>query len=533
MSSEKLSPRQRMINLMYLVLIAMLALNVSREVINSFVTVNDGLEKSNDVSELRNLAIYQELKMAYNVDSLKAGQYYKEAGEIVEDTRELRTYIIDLKKHLIAQTDGLEKEVADTIHLSRVRQTDNFDVTTNIMIGNSEDGSDGSSKILKEKILAYMDMVNQNLEKVGLNAIEAGIDFGPKQSRAGLLNWEMNNFYMAPLAGSVTILSKLENDINRFEYLALSRLLGEIDSEDIPIDTVAAQVLPNSNYVLLGDNYSANIILSAYSTTQEPIVELGTYNEDGSFIVKEVVGTEDGQGKLSFNTSREGLQNYEGRITIFDKEGNPMYYPFESEFLVARPAAVISPTKMNVFYKGLDNPLDISVPGIPAEDIRVSISGGNQLLKQANGKYIAKINANSPRTVTVSISALIDGNSKSMGSMEFRAKNLPKPGATVSGKKGSVKMRKSDLRLIQGVKTSYGDDFIFNLPIKTQKFKMTYYSKTGNVVDYETRGPKVDDEMNKVLQAVRKGDRVEFHGIVAEGRDGIPHKMDAIMITVR
>ncbi len=533
MSSEKLSPRQRMINLMYLVLIAMLALNVSREVINSFVTVNDGLEKSNDVSELRNLAIYQELKMAYNIDSIKAGQYYREAGEIVEDTRELRTYIIDLKKHLIAQTDGLEKEVADTIHLSRVRQADNFDVTTNIMIGNSEDGSDGSSKILKEKILAYMDLVNQNLEKVGLNAIEAGIDFGPKQSRAGLLNWEMNNFYMAPLAGSVTILSKLENDINRFEYLALSRLLGEIDSEDIPIDTVAAQVLPNSNYVLLGDNYSANIILSAYSTTQEPIVELGTYNEDGSFIVKEIVGTENGQGRLSFNTSREGLQNYEGRITIFDKEGNPMYYPFESEFLVARPAAVISPTKMNVFYKGLDNPLDISVPGIPAEDIRVSISGGNQLLKQSNGRYIAKIKPNSPREITVSVSAEVNGNTKSMGSMKFRAKQLPKPVATVSGKKGYLKLKKSDVKIIQGVRSSYGPDFLFELPIETKRFKMSYYGKDGNSSTMSTVGSRAPSNMREILKNIRKGDRIEFHEIRAMGNDGIEHKLDPIMITVR
>ncbi|MEM7163496.1 MAG: gliding motility protein GldM [Bacteroidota bacterium] len=532
MSIEKLSPRQRMINLMYLVLIALLALNVSREVIKSFVTVNDGLEQSNDMSELRNLAIYQDLKMAYNIDSLKAGSYYREAGEIVEKTKDLRTYIVGLKKQLIAETERLEAEVADTIHLSRLRLSDNFDVSTNIMIGDSEDGSDGASRILKEKLQAYMNAVNERLENMELNPIEALIDFAPKQSQAGFLNWEMNNFYLAPLAGSVTILSKLENDVNRFEYLALSRLLGEIDSEDIPIDTVAAQVLPHSNYVLLGDQYRANIFLSAYSTTQEPIVELGKWNGE-EFSVKEKLKTELGQGLLSFSASHEGVQNYEGRITIFDKEGNPKYYPFNSEFLVARPAAVISPTKMNVFYRGLNNPLNISVPGIPAEDLRVSISGGNAVTKQGNGSYVAKISPSSPREVSVTVSAEIDGNIKAMGSMKFRTKQLPKPMATVSGKKGYIKMRKADVKIIPGVRTSYGPDFLFELPIETKRFKMSFYSKAGNSSTLQANGSRITGDMKEILQNIRSGDRVEFHDIRAKGKDGLEHKLDPIMVAVR
>ena len=532
MAGEKLSPRQRMINLMYLVLIALLALNVSREVINSFITVNDGLEESNDVSQLRNLAIYQDLKMAYNVDSLKAGKFYREAGTIVEESKELRTYIVKLKKKLIAETEGLEPEVADTIHLSRVKLSDSYNESTNIMIGNSEDGSDGSSKELRDKIQGYMDKVNSGLQELGLTAIEAGIDFSPKQSQAGILNWEMNNFYLAPLAGSVTILSKLENDVNRFEYLALARLLGEIDSDDIPIDTVAAKVLPQSNYILMGENYKANIILSAYSTTQEPIVELGEYNSNGTFIVKETLDTEAGQGVLSFQTSREGLQSYEGRITIYDKEGNPMYYPFESEYLVARPSAVVSPTKMNVFYKGLDNPVSVSVPGIPADKLQVSISGGNKIIKQSNGQYLANIKASSTGEVTVNVSAEVDGKIKPMGKMNFRVKNLPEPKAYVNGKNGSLKMRKGEIKTIQGVNVVYDKSFPYNIPISAKKFKMTYYGRSGNSSTIPVNGKRLDRKMQDVVNNVRSGDRVEFHGIVAEGRDGIPYKLPAIMITV-
>ena len=533
MSSENLSPRQKMINLMYLVLIALLALNVSKEVIQSFVTINDSIENSNDISQIKNLAIFSDLKMAYNADSTKAGKFYQNAEVIIESSNVLIADFEKIKKELIKETDGLEVHEADTIQLVNVKFTDAFDVTTSLMIGDSEDGSAGYSKVLREKIENYMSSVNDGLENIGIDAVEAGIDFGPQMSEAGLMNWEMNNFYRTPLAAGVTILSKLENDINRFEYVALSKLLGQIDSKDIPIDTVAAQVIANSNYVLLGDKYSANIVLSAYSTTQEPILEIGRYDANGVFTPESVVETVDGQGKLALNTGSQGIQKYEGRITIIDKEGDPNYYPFASEYLVAKPAAVISPTKMNVFYRGLKNPLDISVPGIPAENIRVSISGGNSLQRQGNGKYIAEISSGSPSEVEVKVSAEVNGNVRKMGVMKFRTKYLPKPRATVKDKSGSIKMRKPELRTISGVKTSYGKDFVFDIPINTRSYKMTYFGRNGNTVTHEHRGSSLNSNMKEVFSAARTGDRIEFHDIKAEGKDGIPHKMDAIMITVR
>ena len=535
MAGHKETPRQKMIGMMYLVLTALLALNVQKEVLNAFVELDNGIQESMESGVNKLDALYADFKFAKNLDPEKTDKYWNDADAIRKMSEEMALEIDSIRNLIISKTEGIEPSVADTISLSNIQLLEAYDESTRILIGQKADGEGGAANELKLKLIDLELRINEILDKHQAAGINLPIDFSERDVEGENLTWEVGTFYDTPLAGSVAILSKIVNDVRNMEFAAVSRLFEKIDGEDIPIDTVLAKVIPKSNYVLLGENYESDVFLGAYSTTTDPIIRIGELNEDKTGFIGEYteLDVENGTGKLVFDTGSEGLFEYAGIVTIFDKQGNEKNYPFESSYLVARPSAVVSPTAMNVLYKGLDNPVSVSVPGIPDEDIVVNITGSSNISKISGNNYSIKLSNNAPSTVHVNVSAKKeDGSLSPMGSMEFRTKFLPKPYARIQDISSVGKMRKNEFKALQGIIPTYGDDFLFDLPLEVVSFKVNIKNVNGISNDRTNNGKRFKPELVERFKNIKVADDVLFHSIMIKGKDGKIHEVNDILITI-
>ena len=388
MASKKESPRQKMIGMMYLVLTAMLALNVQREVLDAFVTLDEGSARSLQAYSASNDALFGQLKFANNVDPDKAGSYFESAAQIRSESAALLGWIEALRKQLVQEEEGISPEEADTLQLRFTEKLDKYDASTRILIGPKDDASEGAARELRERLEAFMAQTNATLDGSAVAPVESPFDFSDRELDGEFEDWETFTFYDTPLAACVAMLHKTAADVRAVEYAALNGLLAQISVDDIPVDTVLARVIPTSNYVTLGEAYQADIFLGAYSTTSEPQVLIGEVDERG-YLIGEGTPLEvaDGIGRFEVKPGREGVHSYAGEVRITDKQGQVRRYPFRQRIPGGQAhGSGVAHGHANVMYIGPDNPLDVSVPGIPDERLVVSITGGEQRVQSGRGQ---------------------------------------------------------------------------------------------------------------------------------------------------
>ncbi|PCJ83367.1 MAG: hypothetical protein COA57_11435 [Flavobacteriales bacterium] len=532
MAGANQSTRQKMIGMMYLVLTAILALNVSKDILNAFVVMNEGLELSISHFEKKNALLYADFDGQKKLDQMKVTPYWVKAEQVRHLSNEVEDYIQKLKIKLISETEGVPKEVADTLPLAMVDKKDNYDVINTLMIGSSEDGSSGLSRELKDKINEYRESLYLIAENESKN-LNIGLETSDTYTlEDGKIPWEMHNFYYTPLAASVAILSQIQNDIRSAEFEVVNTLYKSFTKEDFKFDTIAAKVMAPTNYVLLGEDYTSDVFVAAFSTTQNPDVFVGEFDSLNNLIsIGDTLVVHRGMGKYRIKTEKEGFHEYAGVINMKTNNGTKSY-PFKSDYIVARPSLVVSPDKMNVLYKGIDNPVSVSVPGIPSENLSVSINGGNTIRKTSNGKYNVKMSKRSPRNVEIAVNAkLPSGATRNMGSMKFRVKNLPKPYAKIGSIISSGAMRRVVLASMPGIVAEYSPDFAFNLKCKVTGFKM-YTNYKGSVISFKSKNNRFTKEMKEVIEESRGRVKIYFESIKAEGNDGVTHDLGTIPIQI-
>ncbi len=506
---------------MYLVLTAMLALNVQREILDAFVVIEDGTAASLKSLEKRNNSLYSEFKFAHGLDPEKTGIYWNGANALQEESNFLVTSIDSLKSAIIAATERIEPEQADTISLCYLEKIDQYNDATRILAGEKEDASTGAAHHLRNQIESFARQVNTTLQQLKLDTLSMPFDFRDRMVEDRMVNWEMRTFYEIPMAACVAILTKLQNDVRTIEYNAVSQMLSAVDVDDIPVDTVIARVVPRSQYIILGETYESDIFLSAYNSTTQPEINL---NGSGDLVV------EDGMGKLSFKPTGQGQFDYNGEIVIHDKKGNPRKFPFESSYTVVKPSASVSPTKMNVLYVGPKNPLSISVPGVPDEKVSVTITGGNRIRKIGPGMYEADMVLGSPRDIDVIVKAEMDGGLKEMAKTSFRVKKLPTPYVRFGPIKNSGKMDAFDL-INNSLIAEYDQDFVFPLPLTVVEFNMVI--DKGEVVERHIVGRKARSEDQALLNSLRPGAIVYLEDILVRDASGRVLPTNNIKITVK
>jgi gliding motility-associated protein GldM len=531
MAGGKLSPRQKMIGMMYLVLTALLALNVSKEILDAFVTINTGLENTGKSFDADIASLYARFDEKKSIDPIRVSANWEKAQQAKKMSVEMNQYIDILKKRIIRETEGFVNHEEDTVRLKYLDSKDNYDISTNILCGQSEDGSDGEARILRDKLNAYEKSMLALLPENTAKQMHLSIDTEDPNDGGETKTWEMRNFYHAPLAASVTILSKIQDDIKSAEADVVNELLKATDADIIPFDTVAARVIAPTNYVLLGEEYNADIFLAAFNRTLIPQVLIGNYDTaTGKMIgAYDSLPVHDGLGKYTLKTDKEGIMTYSGVINMKTPKGTYKQFPFESQYIVARPSANVSATNMNVMYGGLDNPIKVSVPGVPNEKVRVTCTNG-QLIPTGNGEYIVR--KPTVGKCTLNVAAETDsGAVRPMGSTEFRVKRLPKPYASVSGVNGG-KATKSQMQASPGLICVY-ENFEFPAQPKVTKFRVEVMRN--GIVDQTNiiTGNLFDQACKNKFSGLARGNKVIISDIEAVGPDGIPVKLDPLVIAIQ
>lgn len=531
MASAKDSPRQKMIGMMYLVLTALLALNVSKDILDAFIVVNNGLINTNENFTDRNDGLYALFDLAKSVDPVKVTPNWKLAQDVKKRSLALTDYIDKLQKELIKKTEGVTAGVADTIQLANIDGKDKYDTPTNILIGNSEDGSAGASHELKNKLNEYKSVLTNYILPKDRKKVEVGINTeDPKHSEENE-NWELYNFYNRPLVASVTILSKLKNDVKNAEATTVDYLLKLVDVGNLKFDTVAAKVIPQSNYVILGEEYKSEVFLAAFNKTKNPIINVGDYNEATKTFngTPSAINVERGLGKYTAATTKEGIVEYSGTVKVVSPDGVEQIFPFKSEYIVAKPALTVSAEKMNVVYRGLPNPISVSVPGFPNEKLAVSASNAS-LKSLGNGKYEVKPTADGTVTVNV-VASMENGEKRNMGSQVLRVKRIPKPNAKFAEMTESGSVNRGTIIVQKGLIAYYASFEYESKPVVTS-FTMSFISG-GIAEDYTSINNMLTPAMINRLQKIKKNERIFFEDIKGMGPDGIKVDMSPMIIKVK
>jgi len=539
MSHGKETPRQKMIGMMYLVLTAMLALNVQKEVLNAFINVDTGITKTTENFSAKNDFLFNAFESAAAENDAKAGKWRDLAFEVKKQTEELYQYMQGLKIEMVRMVDGQEAEAINEnkVDLAKVQKLDNMDKAAELMLVMGK-GSELKSKIEKyrEFLLSIIDERDVSVRK----SIVESLNTDPKPGKKGTIpTWESQNFEQLPLAGVITIMSGMQADLKNSESEALRYLFSMIDAGSFRSNKLEAVVIPKSNYVLRGNEYYAEIFVAAADTTQNPSIYIGevgkdiaadgktTYKMVGRYDSLQVSG---GRGTYRVSGAGIGYRKWGGLIRLKGQGGSSdILLPFNQEYQVAEASLVVSPTKMNVFYVGVDNPIEISVPGVPSDKIFPSITNGT--LTRSGGAYIVRPGrAGTP--CVISVVAEIDGQRRSMGSKDFRVKDVPDPKIKVGNlKMGTNSVAAVDLSAQTEVYAEL-ENFDFDLKFRVVGFSIST-TVNGFAIDEESKTEVINQKQRAMLRDLRRGQKVFFDQVKAIGPDGRVRNIGTQSFTIK
>jgi len=504
------TPRQRMIGMMYLVLTAMLALNVSSEILNGFSMVDNSLHKTIESSQIRNSDMYADFKDLNEKNPTKVKEWLDRAILVKKKSDEIYNYIEDFKRKIIRLADG--KEANDSAYVTQIKAKDNLDKAGEYGIVG------GHGKELKQKIEQYRDFLmqlsasNPNKQKMYASIFSTAKTFDGKP-------WEEAMFEMMPVSAVVTILTKYQSDVRSSEAEIVEYLKSQTDLRDFRVNKITALVVPNSRYVIRGGKYSSQIVLSAVDSTKVPEYYIG-----GAQINK--------KGLYEVNCAKSGSFNYTGFIKLPGNDGTIKTYSFKSDYIVGDPSATVSNEDLNVVYRGIDNKFSISVPGVAAENVSVRISGGTS--QKIGGKYI--IRPTQDGEINISVYAKIDGKDLPMGGGAYRVKYIPDPksflqysdagGVTRLIQDGNLTKRLLKSSAVSII-ASYGQDELIKANFTVTSFTMVTIFGSVN-----TSGAHFNGKMLSDIDKLEGGDYVTLKNIKAVGPDGKVRSLSMIQVQI-
>ena len=556
MSGGDLPPRQKMIGMMYLVLTALLAMNVSKDILDAFIVVNTGIENSTESFADKTGSYYSKFASAAQEDP-KSVPFKDKAMKVKTWSDDLYNHIAELKKLLIKETDGLKDDAHDSLfHISKVQSKDNYDIPTQKMgLADPAKPKDGewSAVDLRKKINTYKDDLfslfkgNKEAEDAMIQALSVLETPDPPKGSGDDKNWESANFYHVPLAAVITILSKFQSDVRSAEAEAVAMLYQNIDAEGVTFTKVDGFAFAKKAFLNETDSFNAQIFTAAYDDQQNPEIFIGTVDsvawkngetdeakllkgskgdswestsggKEGWFQLKEV---KSGKGYLKVKESI-GVHPWGGIIKVKTKKG-PKIYPFENSFEVGKPSTTVAAEKMNVFYIGVDNPVSVSAP------MPKFTASGPGLSKTAKG-YVMRP-PSSAKTVTITVTGEDDnGNKVNLGKSEFRVKRIPDPVSSIVGKAGSFAIKKAALNAASTVQAQM-DNFDFEVNVNVSSFKFSTV-KSGMITEEKVNGFRLSGTCKNMISAATRNQKFYIEDIKCKMPDGSTRTLAPIIITV-
>lgn len=512
----RMSPRQKMINLMYIVLTAMLALNVSSDVLNGFTLVEDGLKRTNSNVSDRNAALYMQLEEFTRQNPQKGKPWLDKAADVRRQTLSLYKYIDSLKLAIVRDADGVDGKVDNILN------QDNLEASSKVMV------TYGNGAKLERRLAAYRKYIAAYIaDPKKQAAIQKALATEPVLQKGSMIKvpWGSGMFENMPVVASVTLLSKLQNDLLFAEGEALQTLVASVDAGDVRVNKLDAFVIPNSKLVMRGGKYSADIVLAAVDTTQRPAIFVNGRQLPANTRTYE------------FMAGQTGTFTYSGYLDVTRGDGTTSRYPFQSDYTVIEPTATVSATMMNVLYAGINNPISISVPGVAQNAVSATMTNGS--LTRSGDHW----NAHPTRVgaeCVITVTATLEGRSQTVSTSTFRVRKLPDPTAYIAYKdskgnenhyKGSKPFAKSLLLAANGLDAAIDDDLL-NVHYSVVDFETIVFDSMGNAMPEKSAGSRFSERQKTSFRRLSRGKRFYITRIRAKGPDGIVRDLSPMEVIV-
>ena len=466
------SPRQKMINLMYVVLMAMLALNVSNEVLNGFSIVEESLNRTTSNSSKENLAIYETFEQQMKANPQKTKEWYDKAQQVRKMSDSLYNFAASLKQAIVIEADGEDGDVTN------IRNKEDQEPANYVMLS----PTNGQGQKLYDAINSFRNrmltmVTDEKQRKIIASNLTTDV---PK--RAMGKNWQEYMFESMPAAAAVTLLSKLQSDVRYAEGEVLHKLVQNIDVKDIRVNLLDAFVIPNSKTIVNG----------LYETV---------CGKTGDFTLK-------------------------GYMEMVNGNGERIRREFSQDYTVVEPSATVSADLMNMLYAGYANPISISVPGVPLNKVQASMTNGT-LQAVGPGKYIAKPSKIGQNAV-ITVTSTNTGRPQQMGQYTFRVRKLPDPTPFISMKdehgnptryRGGG-LAKSQLVAVEHLGAAI-DDGILDIAFRVQSFETVFFDNMGNAVPMASDGAQFSGRQKDTFRKLQRNRRFYISRVTVVGPDGL------------
>lgn len=509
MAGGKLSARQKMINLMYLVFIAMMAMNMSKEVLSAFGLMNERLTESNIAATQRNADFMAGL-------TEKAAEQPDKFQPLKAKADQLKTLADNFYDYIEGVKNETTKKVEDTKDYEAMDKTAPLDEKFFVGDKLTPAGQEFVDKIntFREGVNAivgtdYPDIAKDVESKFNTNSVE--------NKDGKKLEWLKYHYEGYPMIASLTKMTQLQADAKTTMSEALSALLAGRLNKEISMTNYTTLLETSKSAYFNGEQFDGQIVLGRKDATTKPNrVELKL---DGRALTESQYTIEDGKVKLNINAGSPGEHKIEG-VLIFSESGEDIEVPVSSSFAtVPKPnSATISADKMNVVYRGVTNPMTISFAGVPDNNVTANAPG----LSKGSGVGRYNMNPGSGREVTINVSGILPGGERVSDKATFRIKDIPKPTGTIRGEDGSISMQRGSLEISTvGAKL---DDFDFDLPLTVSSFKF----KVPGQPTMTVRGTSLDSRAKNALRKAKRGESVQIFDIEAKIQGNSTYKLKKV-----
>ena len=486
MASGKLSPRQKMINLMYLIFIAMLAMNMSKEVLSAFGFMNEKLVDNNITTTAKNNETLANLATKAQEQPEKYKELYDVASEINTLSKNFTDYLETKKTFFLQEQEDVKNyEAMDQSGIvdEHFFKSNKFSEAGQEFFDNINGYRDGVIALLGE---------NNPLKSV----ISKRFDTSDQKTEDGTQPWLNNRYEGFPLISTITNLTSMQMDVKTTESEIYSSLLGGQLESDVSMSNYKTILIPEKSAFFQGENFKGKIVLGRYDASLQP--------EEVIVNGKKISKIENGGAILDFPAGGVGEREVKGKF-VFIENGEPVEIEINSSYaVIPKPnSAVISADKMNVVYRGVPNPMTISIPGIADNLVTATATGLNRA--SGSGKYT--MTPASGREVTIRVSGKLPNGQTVSSSQNFRIKDIPSPQGTIRKQSGHQKMPKTSLE--NSTVGTELPDFDFDLKLNTTGFTLKVPGQGAVVV----RGNKMNASAKKAIAKAKRGDIVTIFDI--------------------
>lgn len=507
-NKRPVSPRQKMINLMYVLLMAMLALNVSNDVLKGFTLVGDSLRRTTSNAVKENRDIYDDFAKMVQKNPAKVKPWYDKALDVRDMSDSLYNLAELLKIAIAREADGKNGNPDKLIN------QEDLNAAGEVMLAPVR----GKGAMLYKSINAYRDRVLKYVtdprERI-LIASDLSTEVPKNDNDLLGKNWQEYMFEDMPAIAAITMLSKLQSDVRKAENQVLHSLRAQVDMKDIRVNELNAYVLPEATTLYPGDMFRSKIFMAAVDTTQRPEI----------FVNGQRVSPD---GNYNFTVGGPGEHSFSGYILMRNAMGEVLRRDFSQKYTVIAPplvnntvSATVAADLMNVLYAGFDNPVSVSATGVKEGHFKLAMTGGT-LTDRGNGHYTARPAAVG-QPVTFTVTGTVDGKPVNCGTFTFKVRKLPDPTAYIivgNDRFQGGRLAKGTAVGAPGIGAAI-DDGLLDIPFRVVSFETIFHDRMGNVRPESGSGSRFTEAQRELIRSLRRGQRYYIRGVVCVGPDGI------------